>query len=60
MAAIEFIKDHYVVNESNGQVNLEIGVISGTLQRDVTLNFFAVGLDASGTSTVLVLDHFII
>ena len=50
VADVGFISPHYIVSESNGQVNIEIGLISGSLHRDVALNFYIVGLNAQGKS----------
>ena len=48
VASIGFLSQHYVVNESSGQVNIEIGVISGSLSKDVTVTVTTLGLDALG------------
>ena len=36
------------MRESDGQVNVQVGVLSGSLQKDVTFNLFIADLNAFG------------
>ena len=36
------------MRENDGQVNIHVGVLSGSLQKEVTLNFFITDLNAFG------------
>ena len=51
MASIGFISQHQVVSESSGQVNIEIGVISGSLAKEVIVTVSTLGLDALGNNS---------
>ena len=48
VASFGFMSQHYVVSESSGQVNLEVGIISGTLAKEVVVTVTTLQLDALG------------
>ena len=50
-ADIGFISPHFTMRESDGLVNIQVGVLSGSLQKEVTLNFFVTELSALGKKT---------
>lgn len=55
MAVVGFLEQFVNVTESDGQALLEIGVISGTLQRDLTLELLLVAGTALGMMYVQLL-----
>ena len=58
-AEIGFTSPYFTVRESDGQVSIQVGVLSGSLQKEVTLNFFITDLNAFGNN-ILYLEEFII
>ena len=57
-ADIGFIFPHLTVRESDNEVNIQVGVLSGSLQKEVTLQFFITELNAFG-NIYLILQYFI-
>ena len=47
-AEIGFTSPYFTVRESDGQVNVQVGVLSGSLQKEVMFNFFITDLNAFG------------
>ena len=45
---IGFLSTSYVVHENDGQANLQVGPIIGSLQRELTFSFSVVNGDANG------------
>lgn len=45
---VGFLNTSHTVDEYNGQVKLQVGVISGSLQRELILVFSIIDLDAFG------------
>ena len=46
------------MRESDSEVNIQVGVLSGSLQKEVALQFFIIELNALG-NTYLILQYFI-
>ena len=47
-AEVGFTSPNFTVRESDGQVSIQVGVLSGSLQKEVTLDFFITDLNALG------------
>ena len=50
VVVIGFLNTSYTVGESNGQVNIQIGVINNSLQRPVVIKFSTNAVSAAGKS----------
>ena len=46
--SIGFLDTSYVVDESSNEVSLQVGAISGSLQRDLLFAFSTINMDAIG------------
>lgn len=49
---IGFLNAYYTVHENDGQVNLQVGPIIGSLQRELTFVFSVTDVDAHGISYI--------
>ena len=48
---IGFLNTSYTVSESDGVANIQIGVIQGSLERSIVVNFFTRAISAAGIDT---------
>ena len=47
-ADIGFISSHFTVRESDSEVNIQVGVLSGSLQKEVAIKFSVTESNAFG------------